>query len=255
MAANIGSVFLGDRQRIRHFSSSTTHSSSTPPSSPPPNGASGMAGRTSSPLSHSFDDLGVDQDVADSSPSSSSKRGGSSREGLKAHLRDLPPEAKRKPIDPELALELRVRWLEAIVLGLKQPQDPTGPGTGVGAGRKGKGKEPAPASLLKHGETLLRLAENVQKQLESAVEGNEGLRKFMDKYDQHAHFLTPSFALSGVLPDDAGSPASYYSNLTPEEIDAFLAEMEPDIRAADRDMREIDELVKKGATSTGKLSG
>ncbi|RXW18710.1 hypothetical protein EST38_g7142 [Candolleomyces aberdarensis] len=249
------SVFLGDRQRIRHLSSSTTHSSTTPPSSPPPNGASGMAARTSSPLSHSFDDLGVDQDVAGSPSSSSNKRGGSSRHSLKAHLKDLPPEAKRKPIDPELALELRVRWLEAIVLGLKQPQDPTGLGTGVGGGgRKGKGKEPTPASLLKNGETLLRLAENVQKQLESAVEGNEGLRKFMDKYDQHAHFLTPSFALSGVLSDDAESPASYYSNLTPEEIDAFLAEMEPDIRAADRDMREIDELVKKGVTSAGKLS-
>jgi hypothetical protein len=80
--------------------------------------------------------------------------------------------------------------------------------------------------------------------------------------DQHAHFLTPSFALSGVLQDDTDSPNSpspsssnyYLSNLTPDEIDAFLTEMEPDIRAADRDMREIDELVKKGVTSAGKLS-
>ncbi|KAJ2918616.1 hypothetical protein MD484_g1800, partial [Candolleomyces efflorescens] len=260
--ASIGSVFLGDRQRIRHLSSSTTHSSTTPPSSPPPSGTfSNMAGRTSnSPLSHSFDDLGVDLDGS-SSPSSSKQRGrtGNNSEGLKVDWKDLPPEAKRKAIDPELALELRVRWLEAIVLGLKQQQD--GP---VVAGRKGKAKEPTVSSLLKHGETLLRLAENVQKQLDSAVEGNEGLRKFMDKYDQHAHFLTPSFALSGVLQDDttdSPSPSSsssslnyYVSNLTPDEIDAFLTEMEPDIRAADRDMREIDELVKKGVTSAGKLS-
>ena len=92
----------------------------------------------------------------------------------------MPPEAKRKAIDPELALELRVRWLEAIVLGLKQQQD--GPTV---AGRKGKAKEPTVSSLLKHGETLLRLAENVQKQLDSAVEGNEGLRKFMDNCSFH----------------------------------------------------------------------
>lgn len=187
MAANIGSVFLGDRQRIRHLSSSTTHSSSTPPSSPPPNG---MAGRTStSPLSHTFDDLGVDLD--DAAPSSSSKGNRRSLDAqLKVDLKDLPPEARRKPIDPELALELRVRWLEAIVLGLKQQQQEPGSGGGLyGVGRKGKGKEPTPASLLKHGETLLRLAENVQKQLESAVEGNEGLKKFMDKCMLFLHFL------------------------------------------------------------------
>lgn len=69
--------------------------------------------------------------------------------------------------------------------------------------------------------------------------------------DQYAHLLTPSFALSGVLPDEAPS----YSSLTPEEVDAFLTEMEPDIRAADSDLREINELVKKGVTSSGKLGG
>jgi hypothetical protein len=125
---------------------------------------------------------------------------------LKVDWRDLPPEAKRKHIDPELALELRVRWLEAIVLGLKQQVqlDPNGPGlgssaVGVGGGRKGKAKEPNAASLLKHGETLLRLAENVQKQLESAVEGNEGLSKFMDKCT-YIHSLFLLISSSRVFP-------------------------------------------------------
>jgi hypothetical protein len=43
--------------------------------------------------------------------------------------------------------------------------------------------------------------------------------------------------------------------MTPEELEAFLAEMEPDIRSADRDMREIEMLEKKGVTGAGKLTG
>lgn len=68
--------------------------------------------------------------------------------------------------------------------------------------------------------------------------------------DQHAHLLTPSFALSGLLPD----PPSY-ENMSPEELEAFLTEMEPDIRAADRDMCEIEALENKGVTGAGKLAG
>lgn len=68
--------------------------------------------------------------------------------------------------------------------------------------------------------------------------------------DQNAHLLTPSFALSGLLPD----PPSY-ENMSPEELEAFLTEMEPDIRAADRDMREIEVLDRKGVLGAGKLAG
>jgi hypothetical protein len=67
--------------------------------------------------------------------------------------------------------------------------------------------------------------------------------------DQHAHLLTPAFALSGST-----QPPSY-ENMSPNELEAFLVEMEPDIRAADRDMREIEMLEKKGVTSAGKLPG
>jgi len=68
--------------------------------------------------------------------------------------------------------------------------------------------------------------------------------------DQHSHLLTPSFALSGIVPD----PPTY-DKMTPEEVSAFLTEMEPDIRAADRDMLEIDTLEKKGVLGAGKLPG
>ena len=63
-------------------------------------------------------------------------------------------------IDPLLALELRLRWLEALILGVKQD-----------LGR----------ASLKHGETVSRLAEIVQRKLNKAVQGNEGLTKFMDQ--------------------------------------------------------------------------
>ena len=63
-------------------------------------------------------------------------------------------------IDPLIALELRLRWLEALILGVKQD-----------LGR----------ASLKHGETISRLAETVQRRLNKAVQGNEGLTKFMDQ--------------------------------------------------------------------------
>jgi hypothetical protein len=85
-------------------------------------------------------------------------------------------------IDPVLALELRLRWLEALILGMKQD---------LSRERKGKGKDAAEyasfgnaqtiaSANLKHGETLMRLAQGVQHKLDKALEGNEGLKRFMD---------------------------------------------------------------------------
>lgn len=109
-------------------------------------------------------------------------------------------------IDPVLALELRVRWLEALTLG------PNGPSSNLDAstsavstsaldkkvqgsdekkrgnlrGMRGKPME-KPKEKLKEKEggketavTLARLTENVKKRLDTIVEANEGLRKFMD---------------------------------------------------------------------------
>jgi hypothetical protein len=43
--------------------------------------------------------------------------------------------------------------------------------------------------------------------------------------------------------------------MSPEEVEALLVEMEPEIRAADRDMREIEIPEQKGVTAAGKLAG
>ena len=43
--------------------------------------------------------------------------------------------------------------------------------------------------------------------------------------------------------------------MSTSELEAFLVEMEPDIRAAERDMQEIEALEKKGVTGAGKLGG
>ena len=42
--------------------------------------------------------------------------------------------------------------------------------------------------------------------------------------------------------------------MSPSELEAFLAEMESDIRAAERDLREISALESKGVTGAGKLA-
>lgn len=69
-------------------------------------------------------------------------------------------------IDPALSLELRLRWLEAILLGVRQDAKD----------RRGKEK----LNQLQDGETLIKLAEDAQRRLESSVENNDGLKRFMD---------------------------------------------------------------------------
>lgn len=218
----IGSVFLGDFQRHRIISSTP------PPSSPPPGqivhqmsvaSASQSLEELVEPLDDVQSELSVEQPTAAVTP-----------------LAQLEPSIAPPVIDPALSLELRLRWLEALLLGVRQDA----------RDRKGKDKVPE----LKHGETLIRLAEDVQRRLDNVIQSNDGLQRFMSKYDLHAHLLTAAFALSGVLP----GPAPTYENMSPEELEALLVEMEPEIRAADRDMREIEMLEQKGVTAAGKLA-
>jgi hypothetical protein len=70
--------------------------------------------------------------------------------------------------------------------------------------------------------------------------------------EQHAQYLTPAFALSGTLPNI--TPPEY-KDMPPADLAALVAELEPDIRAADNDIREIDDLQRKGITGAGMLSG
>jgi hypothetical protein len=210
----IGSVFLGDVQRHRVLSSSTPPSSPGPPISP----------LSSAPASFPRDD-------------------------------QVPIRKDQAPvIDPMLSLQLRLRWLEALLYGVRPPV----------------AKDTTKGKYLQKGETLLRTARQIQLRLDALVENNDSLRKFIEHCtfiypmllqpdssregvidDQHSHLLTPTFALSGILPT---SPPSY-ENMSASELETFLSEMEPEIRAADRDMREIEMLEKKGIASAGKLTG
>jgi len=72
--------------------------------------------------------------------------------------------------------------------------------------------------------------------------------------DQYCEFLTPSFALSGTAISDDEHPPTL-SSMSSSELDALLSEMEKDIRSADRDLREIDALEKRGVAGAGKLAG
>lgn len=62
--------------------------------------------------------------------------------------------------------------------------------------------------------------------------------------NQNAHLLTPAFA-HGLVPASESVSVS--------DLEALLLESEADIRAADRDLREIAELEARGVLDAGKL--
>jgi hypothetical protein len=65
---------------------------------------------------------------------------------------------KQPTITPELSLELRLRWLEALLYGVKSKD-----------------------KALAKGETRLGNAQQIQKRLDDLVQNNDSLRKFMDQ--------------------------------------------------------------------------
>ncbi|KAI0831838.1 hypothetical protein BC628DRAFT_1310537 [Trametes gibbosa] len=151
--------------------------------------------------------------------------------------RTTAPKAAPPSISPMLSLELRLRWLETLLFGARHDVPEQAAKGGVKADK------------FKDGDTLARRAEGLQRKLDSVVQNSDGLKRFMDRYDQYAHLLSPQFALSGLL--QMNPPT--YENMSPSELEAFLGEMESDIRAAERDLREISALEAKGVTGAGKL--
>ena len=121
--ANIGSVFLGDVQRVRLKSSASTPAT-TPPSSPPPT------------LSISRPDP----------------------------PNPLPTEPNH--LGPTQSLELRVRWLEALIYGAKHESL-------AGLHQRKPG--------LKRGETLLRAAEHAHRRMNDVASTHDALRKFISQ--------------------------------------------------------------------------
>ena len=132
LMANIGSVFLGDVQRSRLRSSGSTPGS-TPPSSPPP----AVLDTTRSPPDSAFPD-------------------------------PIPPQEKptlQPHLAPAQSLELRVRWLEAILYGAKRDESLAGL------------RERKPE--LKRGETLMRAAEHAQRRMNDIASTYDVLRRFI----------------------------------------------------------------------------
>lgn len=137
MAVNLGSVFLGDARRNRIFGSS----SSTPPTSP----------RSPNAMSHSS----TSNPALPSSPPAIS-------------LSSIAPETtKKSSIDPQTALELRLRWLEALLVGVKERD-------------KERARERVKTPEWTRGESMLHLADELRGRLEALVAGNDGLKRFMD---------------------------------------------------------------------------
>ncbi|KAJ3787596.1 hypothetical protein GGU10DRAFT_141769 [Lentinula aff. detonsa] len=230
--AHIGSVFLGDTRRQRVLSSSS--SSSTPPSSPLPisplpsatQTTFGMALDSSAvpvSLTSAEEADGIDeveelkQITASTSNSMEPARADKNEYSLPSfsYIQSL-----GELIDPLTALELRVRLLEGLVVGLDGPSE--------------EGRTAGSTTLVKSTETLKRT-------LDRYVDDNETLRKFMNNYDQYAPYLTPAFAL-GLLDDPAlSSPVSSLDTLQ-----NYIHEMEPEIRSADTSMQEIETLLRRG---------
>ncbi len=75
--------------------------------------------------------------------------------------------------------------------------------------------------------------------------------KFCVADDEYEHILSPMLTSSPL-----GAPnAPSYEELSSSEFEVLLKELEPDIRSADRDLREIQTLDKRGVSGSGRLTG
>jgi hypothetical protein len=149
--ANIGSVFLGDVQRNRLRSSGSTPVS-TPPSSPPPISLTSCGATHSPPATTTTT---PDSAIPDSIPEQGK------------------PTAQPHLV-PEQSLELRIRWLEAILYGAKYEE----PLAGLRERKPG----------LKRGETLVRAAEHAHRRMNDIASNYDVLRRFIG----HCELLLPS---------------------------------------------------------------
>lgn len=83
-------------------------------------------------------------------------------------LPDEKPPLTAPTIPPELSLDLRLRWLETLLHGSR----PEGTKT----------------VELKNGDTLSRRADEIHRRMDGIVQGNEGLRKFMEHCERNLCF-------------------------------------------------------------------
>jgi hypothetical protein len=184
---NLGSVFLGDR--VQHLPQHLAHI----PMSPPPN-SDDTSATLAPPAEPSLD--GHTDEMASQVPEESEageEREEEEEQGVEIEvpineeeteesgLETAHPDSKDAPapattaitsmdtllapnpvsVSPELMLELRLRWLEALVLGI---------------GKDGNVVVPREQDITG---TLVRKASEAQRALDDAVKANDGLRKFM----------------------------------------------------------------------------
>ncbi|KAF8602725.1 hypothetical protein BDV93DRAFT_545121 [Ceratobasidium sp. AG-I] len=266
---NLGSVFLGDR--VQHL---PQHLLNMPMSPPPgteshsttlaPPSEPSLDGQTDDAASESYEETGEDGDGGDElGEEGGEELGEEDRDGLGEEGEEVEGEEVELdvtsaeedepdtatlddptvvigpnvdsllapnpvPVSPELMLELRLRWLEALVLGI------------------GKDGNVVPPREQDATGTLVRKANDAQRALDDSVKMNDGLRKFMSVYNQNAHLLTPAFA-HGLVPTP--------DTVSVSDLEALMLESEAEIRAADRDLREIAELESRGVLDAGKLPG
>ncbi|GAA5959457.1 hypothetical protein JCM21900_003762 [Sporobolomyces salmonicolor] len=124
---------------------------------------------------------------------------------------------------PELALELRVRFLETLLAPLSSSSSSSS-------------KAP-----------LARRISQVQSQLNHALEaatGSDAIRRFVQNYDLNSPLLS-------VAPLPA-SPS--VDEVTPQAKVSLILEAEHEIRSLERDLREIEALEARGVVEAGKLA-
>ncbi|KAI5480796.1 hypothetical protein MNV49_007206 [Pseudohyphozyma bogoriensis] len=133
------------------------------------------------------------------------------------------------PISPELALDLRLRFLETLI-----------------AGKPAALSSPASSSSAPSQPSLTRRADLVQAQLKQTLEtggGGEAVRRFVQGYDLNEPLLR--------LPPVSGQEGDA---LTPQAKVALILESENEIRQLERELREVDTLDQRGVVGAGKLA-
>ncbi|GAA5904015.1 uncharacterized protein JCM6883_002055 [Sporobolomyces salmoneus] len=128
-------------------------------------------------------------------------------------------QAKPVPITPQLALDLRLRFLESLI----SPDSRTSP------------------------ISLARRVSHIEAQLKQALDSGastDAVRRFVQNYDSNAPLL--SVAPVPIQPPDQDSLS------TPAKVSLVL-EAENEIRTLERDLREIETLHQRGVVEAGKL--
>ncbi|GAA5881010.1 hypothetical protein JCM1840_007218 [Sporobolomyces johnsonii] len=123
---------------------------------------------------------------------------------------------------PELALELRVRFLETLLA-------------------------PPSSSSSSSKVPLARRISQVQSHLSQALEagtGSDAVRRFVQNYDLNSPLLS-------VAPLPASSSTD---EVTPQAKVSLILEAEHEIRSLERDLREIEALEGRGVVEAGRLA-